>query len=374
MGENVGRAHVLVLSFPWHGHVSPLLQFARRLACKGIRVTFASSLSATQSIQTGNHLISLLPTYDDVTQDGLKGWSGRLSFLEKFQNSTTKILFDFIQKSLQESDERRKVKCLVYDFDIGWPLDIANQSGVQSAAFLTQTLGSTAAYYMLNLKVHGKKLNVPPLDMPDFSDTGLSDVVDGPGLGRISPFLIATLSKFDTFGKADLYFCHTFDKMEHEVLEWMKNICPTIAAIGPTIPSAYLDNRVEDNIDYGFNMNKLDSSTCLDWLNTKERNSVVHVASGSMAAIKLEEVKEIAMALKNLGCDFLWVMKEAEMPNLPLNFIKETFEKGMFVTWCPQVQVLSHPAVGYTVTHCGANSLMEAIVFGVPMVAMPMFR
>ncbi|XP_028766944.1 UDP-glycosyltransferase 74E2-like [Neltuma alba] len=293
MGENEGRAHVLMLGLPWSGHITPLLQCARRLACKGIKVTFAFSLSATQSIRTGNHLISLLPTYDDITQGGHKDPAKLFDFLEKFQNSTVKILLDFIQKSQQESDEKRRTKCLVYDCDRYWALDIAKQRGVQSVAFLTQTLGSTAAYYMLNLKVHGKKLNEPALDIPDFSDTGLSNVVDGRGLDGISPFLRTVLSKFDNFGKADLYCCHTFDKMEHEVLEWMKNICPAIATVGPTVPSAYLDNRMEDNIDYGFN-NKLDSSTCLEWLNTKEPNSVVYVASGSMAAIKLEEVNEIA--------------------------------------------------------------------------------
>ncbi|XP_028767025.1 UDP-glycosyltransferase 74C1-like [Neltuma alba] len=373
MGEHEGRAHVLMLGFPGYGHITPLIQFARRLACRGIKVTFACSLSATQSIQTGNHLISLLPTYDDITQAGLRGPGGLFGFLEMFKERTTKILLDFINKSLQDCDERTKVKCLVYDSDLHWALDIAKQTGLLSATFLAQTLGSTVAYYMLNLKVHGDKLKVPALDIPDFSDTGVSHVVDGPGLDKISPVLRVVLSKFDNFGKADLYFCHTFDRMEHGALEWMKNICPTIATVGPMVPSIYLDKTMEDNRDYGFNMNKQDSNTCLEWLNTKEPNSVVYVAFGSMTDINTQQMKEMATALKNLRCNFLWVMKKTEMPNLPLNFIEETAEKGMFVTWCPQVQVLSHPAVGYTVTHCGANSLMEAMVFEVPMVGVPKF-
>ncbi|KAK4261873.1 hypothetical protein QN277_004811 [Acacia crassicarpa] len=369
MGANEGRAHVLMLVSHFYGHIIPLIQFARRLAFKGIKVTFATSLSATQSLQPGNHLISLLPTYDDLTHGGLRGPDGLSGFLQRFQDSTTKVLLDFINKN----HERRQVKCLIYDIDLHWALDVAKQTGLQSAGFVTLPLGSTAAYYLLNLKVHGEELKVPPLDIPDFSDTGISDLVDGPGLDRISPVLRHYLSKFDNFGQADLYFCVTFDKMEHEALEWMKIICPGMATIGPMVPSAYLDNRMENNTDYGFNINKADMST-LEWLNTKEPNSVVYVASGSMIDITLEESKEIAMALKSLGCNFLWVMKETEIPKkLPSNFIEETSEKGMFVKWCPQLQVLSHPAVGYMVTHCGANSLMEAVVLEVPVVGMPKF-
>lgn len=146
-----------------------------------------------------------------------------------------------------------------------------------------------------------------------------------------------------------------------------------MATVGPAVPSIYLDKRMEDNKDYGFNMNKVDKTWCLEWLNIKEPNSVVYIAFGSMTDIKSEEMEGMAMALKSIGCNFLWVIKETEKQSLPLNFMEETSEKGKFVTWCPQLAVLSHPAVGYTVTHCGANSIMEAIVFEVPMVGMPRF-
>ncbi|KAI9085067.1 hypothetical protein K1719_033059 [Acacia pycnantha] len=374
-GINEVRGHVLMVAFSGYGHIAPMIQLARRLAFKGIKVTFASSLSLIQSFQPGSHLISLLPCYDDLTHGVMGGprGLGLEGFLQKFQEFTTKFSLDFINKSKQDPDERRRVKCFIYDFDLSWALDIAKQTGLQSAGFIPTPLGSTAAYYLLNLKVRGEELKVPPLDIPDFSDTGVSDVVDGPGLDRISPILKHVLSKFDNFGQADMYFCVTFDKMEHKALEWMKIICPGIATIGPMVPSAYLDNRMEDNTDYGFNMNKADMST-LEWLNTKEPNSVVYVASGSMIDLTLEESKEMAMALKSLSCNFLWVMKETDMQkNLPSNLIEETSGKGMFVKWCPQLQVLSHPAVGYMVTHCGPNSLMEAMVLEVPVVGMPKF-
>ncbi|KAF7013448.1 hypothetical protein CFC21_027532 [Triticum aestivum] len=47
--------------------------------------------------------------------------------------------------------------------------------------------------------------------------------------------------------------------------------------------------------------------------------------------------------------------------------------QGKWITraLCPQLEVLAHKAIGCFLTHCGWNSTTEAIVAGVPMVAMP---
>ncbi|GJN01516.1 hypothetical protein PR202_ga18789 [Eleusine coracana subsp. coracana] len=47
--------------------------------------------------------------------------------------------------------------------------------------------------------------------------------------------------------------------------------------------------------------------------------------------------------------------------------------RGMVVRgWAPQVAALRHAAVGWFVTHCGWNSVLEAVAAGVPMLAWPM--
>jgi UDP:flavonoid glycosyltransferase YjiC (YdhE family) len=40
--------------------------------------------------------------------------------------------------------------------------------------------------------------------------------------------------------------------------------------------------------------------------------------------------------------------------------------------WAPQVEVLRHRAVGWFLTHCGWNSVLEAAAAGVAMLAWPM--
>ena len=144
-----------------------------------------------------------------------------------------------------------------------------------------------------------------------------------------------------------------------------------IKTIGPTIPSIYLDKQLEDDKEYGLNLFKPNMDTCMKWLDTKEVGSVVYTSFGSLAALGEEQMEEITWGLKNSNCDFLWVVRESEVKKLPKNFLHETTEKGLVVSWCSQLEVLDHKAVGCFMTHCGWNSTLEALSLGVPMVAMP---
>ena len=100
-------------------------------------------------------------------------------------------------------------------------------------------------------------------------------------------------------------------------------------------------------------------------------------------------MKEIARGLENSGHRFLWVVKNPPKDNsnqrvesdeidleffIPEGFLERTRERGIVVKlWAPQVAVLRHPAVGGFVTHCGWNSVLEAVLAGVPMAAWPLY-
>jgi pathogen-inducible salicylic acid glucosyltransferase len=150
----------------------------------------------------------------------------------------------------------------------------------------------------------------------------------------------------------------------------MAKIWP-LRTIGPTIPSMFLDRRLKDDNVYGFSIFKPSTDACMTWLNDRTKGSVVYVSFGSMAALEVEQMQELAWGLRMSNRYFLWVVRESEEAKLPENFVEETSEKGLVVRWCPQLEVLTHEAVGCFVTHCGWNSTLEALSFGVPMVAVP---
>ncbi|KAB1204741.1 Anthocyanidin 5,3-O-glucosyltransferase [Morella rubra] len=119
--------------------------------------------------------------------------------------------------------------------------------------------------------------------------------------------------------------------------------------------------------------------------------SVLFLCFGSRGSFSVAQVKEIANGLERSGQRFLWVVKKPPRDEkttqiyqytaefdlgglLPDGFLERTKDRGMVVkTWAPQVAVLRKDSVGGFVTHCGWNSVLEAVVAGVPMVAWPLY-
>uniref|UniRef100_A0A0A9DL62 UDP-glycosyltransferases domain-containing protein n=1 Tax=Arundo donax TaxID=35708 RepID=A0A0A9DL62_ARUDO len=107
------------------------------------------------------------------------------------------------------------------------------------------------------------------------------------------------------------------------------------------------------------------------WLDQRPAQSVVYVSFGSLAAPSPDQMTEVAEGLYNSGKAFLWVVRASETSKIPEGFVGRAKDRGLMVTWSPQLEVLAHPSVGCFMTHCRWNSTMEGSGIGVPMVAMP---
>ncbi|CAJ1936122.1 unnamed protein product [Sphenostylis stenocarpa] len=116
-----------------------------------------------------------------------------------------------------------------------------------------------------------------------------------------------------------------------------------------------------------------DSNECLPWLDTKSARSVAYVCFGTVVAPPPHELVAVAEALEESGFPFLWSLKEGLMGLLPNGFVERTNMRGKIVSWAPQTQVLAHDSVGVFLTHCGANSVIESVSGGVPMICRPFF-
>jgi UDP:flavonoid glycosyltransferase YjiC (YdhE family) len=141
--------------------------------------------------------------------------------------------------------------------------------------------------------------------------------------------------------------------------------------VGPTVPSAYLDNRLPDDVSYGYHLHTPTTATTKAWLDAQAPRSVAYVSFGSIAAPGPAQMAEVAEGLYNSGKAFLWVVRALEASKIPAGFADRAGRRGLIVTWTAQLEVLAHDAVGCFVTHCGWNSTTEALGAGVPMVALP---
>ena len=165
---------------------------------------------------------------------------------------------------------------------------------------------------------------------------------------------------------------NTCEAMEEKAIAALNNdrTMPPLFCVGPVISEPYGEE------DKG----------CLSWLESQPSQSVVLLCFGSMGRFSTKQLMEIAIGLEQSEQRFLWVVRTElegsdsveEKPSLnellPEGFLERTKEKGYVVRdWAPQMEILSHHSVGGFVTHCGWNSMLEAVSEGVPMVAWPLY-
>ncbi|OAY43230.1 zeatin O-glucosyltransferase [Manihot esculenta] len=123
---------------------------------------------------------------------------------------------------------------------------------------------------------------------------------------------------------------------------------------------------------------------CLEWLDKQARNSVIYVSFGTTTAMNDEQIKNLAIGLKQSNQKFIWVLREADKGDvfngenereaeLPKGYENSVDGMGLVVRdWVPQLEILAHEATGGFMSHCGWNSCMESITMGVPIAAWPM--
>ncbi|KAL2316528.1 hypothetical protein Fmac_030404 [Flemingia macrophylla] len=134
-----------------------------------------------------------------------------------------------------------------------------------------------------------------------------------------------------------------------------------------------------------------DSTHIFNWLDHQPPSSVVFLCFGSKGSFGEDQVREIARALEGTGARFLWSLRKPPPTGsgfrvspsdysisdlttiLPPGFLDRTAGIGKVIGWAPQAQILAHPATAAFVSHCGWNSTLESIYFGVPIATWPLF-
>ncbi|GLT35881.1 hypothetical protein SLA2020_102970 [Shorea laevis] len=228
----------------------------------------------------------------------------------------------------------------------------------------------------------------------------LDMILDFPGIPPIPSLDVPKplLEREDEVYKWFLDFCislpksagiivNTFEVLEPRPLKAMRD--GQCVPHGPTAPIHCIGTLIATS-DRGGGSTSDSISQGLTWLNSQPSKSVVFLCFGSLGLFSVEQLKKIAVGLERSRQRFLWVVRNPPTENqsmdiktpsdpdlnslLPEGFLERTKQGGLVVkSWAPQVEVLNHDSVGGFVTHCGWNSILEAVCAGVTMVAWPLY-
>ncbi|CAN4096109.1 unnamed protein product [Withania somnifera] len=112
----------------------------------------------------------------------------------------------------------------------------------------------------------------------------------------------------------------------------------------------------------------------------EKEHSSVYICFRSENFLTKEEMEEVAYGLELSNANFIWLVRLPRGEEvvkleeaLPQGFLERIGERRRILEgWAPQTRIIKHESTGAFVTHCGWNSTLESIEFGVPIIALPM--
>ncbi|KAM0948340.1 putative 7-deoxyloganetic acid glucosyltransferase [Dioscorea sansibarensis] len=401
-------AHVLIFPFPAQGHLNSMFNLAELLYLSGLHITFLTT-------EYDNHRLCLhSPAHARLSRrpgfwfrsisDGIPDQQPRSAArLIELYNSLTynssSLFRDFLISNLSQSqDGWSRITCLVVDGVMPFAMDAASDLGIPSIAFRTSSPCSIWTYFCLPNLVEAGEYPFPEgadLDERLYAVTGMESFLrrrDLPSCFREArdisdPRLDVVYAVTVSTTRAKAFILNTFEAMDSTVLSHIRNVCPPTYVIGPLHSmlksmSLKLNTQSGQRSTNSANLWEEDRS-CLTWLDSQPKGSVLYVSFGSFTVITNEDLMEFWHGLVNCGQRFLWAIRrdlvngvedeEGRSLSVPPEVAEGTRERGYLVAWAPQEEVLAHPSVGCFLTHSGWNSTLESAVAGVPMICWPFF-
>ncbi|XP_023550168.1 beta-D-glucosyl crocetin beta-1,6-glucosyltransferase-like [Cucurbita pepo subsp. pepo] len=356
---------IKILMLPWlaHGHITPFFELAKRLAKH--RTIFQIYVCSThvnlQAIDPNlarTHSIELvelhLPSLPDLPPH-MHTTKGIPLHLEP----TLMKAFDMAAKDFELLLDRLEPDLLVSDLFQPWAVQAAAARNVPVVNFVVTGVA------VLTRLVHafcnsGREFPFPEIDFSGHwsSKRGrkVSDEVGRDWALRV--FKCLRMS-------SDVVLVNTSPEFEGKYIDFLaSSFNKKILPIAPMVP------QIKPNGE---------KPEILKWLDKKSPKSTVYVSFGSEYYLTNQDREELAHGLEQSHVNFIWVIRFPKGESLtieealPEGYMKRVGDRGLIMEgWAPQLEILNHSSVGAFVCHCGWNSVVESVMFGVPIVALPM--
>ncbi|KAF8364707.1 hypothetical protein HHK36_033317 [Tetracentron sinense] len=386
------KLKVVFLPSPGIGHLVSTVEFAKCLVIRDGRFSitvitmtapFANTRAYTESVAASVPGIQFIDLPQVNLPAGPETQSGE-AFLSLFiENHKPHVKHTIINHISSESkSDSLQLAGLFVDFFTTTMIDVANELGIPAYLYFTsgaamlglmlhlQTLYAEIATdlkdYTGELRIPSFLNSVPPLVLP-------SVLLDRKGSGY-AWFLYHARRFKETKG----IVVNTFSELEpHALNSFSDGQNPAIYSVGPVLD---LQGQTHSQSD------RAGHDKIMKWLDKQPPSSVIFLCFGSWGAFGSAQVTEIADGIERSGYRFLWSLRQPSSAGfnppsdytnldgvLPEGFLERTDGKGLVCGWTPQVAVLAHHAIGGFVSHCGWNSVLESLWFGVPIAVWPLY-
>ncbi|KAJ0803146.1 putative flavonol 3-O-glucosyltransferase [Helianthus annuus] len=381
---NTVAAELVFIPAPGVGHIISTIHMAKALVNRHQRLSVTTLLINPPGSSVDTYIESLaknpieririIQLPQDQTQPKLDP-KNFLTSMYEIINSYCKYVRNIVADMINQTGSSRVVGFVVDVFCTGM-IDVANEFNLPTYVFFT----SSSAFLGFNLYIETLCVDHNQDHVIELSNSEGEIVVPGfvnPVPKKAFPADYWTQEGLDfvicsirDLRKAKGIMVNTFLELEtHAMKSFTDTNFPPVYPVGPVL-----------NLDVV--VKKADDMEVIRWLDGQPSSSVVVLCFGSAGSFSEVQVKEIARGLEQSGHRFVWSLRlsphlaqSVEDPKvlLPDGFLERTMGIGKVIGWAPQVSLLAHEAVGGFVTHCGWNSILESLWFGVPMAAWPMY-
>ncbi|KAG7538572.1 UDP-glucuronosyl/UDP-glucosyltransferase [Arabidopsis suecica] len=364
--KQVKRRRIVLVPVPAQGHVTPIMQLGKALHLKGFSIIVVQTQYNRVSSSKDFSDFHFLTIPGSLTDSDLKNL-GALPFMLKL-NQVCEASFKHCLSQLLQEQGDDDIACVIYDEYMYFSQSAAMEfqlpsTALSATAFVCRSVLSkvNAESFLIDMKDPETQDKVfPGLDPLRYKDLPTS------AFGPLESIL-KLYSNAVNIRTASAVIINSASCLESSSLAWLqRELQVPVYPLGPLhIAASAPSSLIEED------------RSCIEWLDKQKPSSVLYISLGSLALMQIKDMLEMAWGLSNSNQPFLWVIRPGSVAgsewreSLPEEFNKLVSERGYIVKWAPQMEGLSHPAVGGFWSHCGWNSTLESIGEGVPMICRP---
>jgi len=385
------KAEVVFIPFPGPSHLDSTLEFAKLLTnCDNrLRITVlvmklpytTQSDVNTKSLPTSDSL-DIINLPEVSLPPNIEPNSRMMAFLEAQKPNVKQAV-----SNLTTREQHGTLTSFVVDMFFTNMIDIGKEFSVPTLVFFTSGVASLGS----NLHIHTirERDNVDSTQLQQQTELAIPTFANSVPIYSLPSSMLN--KEWESFfmnyagglKKANGIIVNSFEELEsHAVQSFFSH--PDLAGLPVIYPAGPIINP-EPNTK-----GTVGSDDIIKWLDDQPLSSVVFLCFGTRGTFDEDQIKEIARAIEDSGVHFIWSLRKPKPKGvamvapsdysltelglvLPEGFLDRTAGNGRVIGWAPQTQILAHPATGGFVSHCGWNSILESIYFGVPIATWPLF-